>query len=107
MKTFVFEARPQTFVPLHLPGQFLTFEFEIDGETIHRCYTITSSPARPYRISITVKRTPGGPVSNWLHETLRPGAAVRVSGPMGEIHLRPPSGPQADLLSRPAAASRR
>ena len=84
VKTFVFEARPARRFN-YLPGQFLTFEFEIGGQTINRCYTIASSPARPYLISITSKRTPGGPVSNWLHDTLRPGAAVRVTGPMGEF----------------------
>ncbi|MEM5312989.1 hybrid-cluster NAD(P)-dependent oxidoreductase [Paraburkholderia sp. JHI869] len=67
------------------PGQFLTLELEIDGEAINRCYTISSSPARPHTISITVKRVPGGKVSNWLHDNLRPGVSVRVLGPAGEF----------------------
>ncbi|KVE28625.1 hybrid-cluster NAD(P)-dependent oxidoreductase [Burkholderia singularis] len=65
------------------PGQFVTLELDIDGETLNRCYTISSSPARPHTISITVKRVPGGRVSNWLHDNLRPGAAIRVLGPAG------------------------
>ena len=36
-------------------------------------------------MSITVKRVPGGKVSNWLHDNLQPGAAVRVLGPAGEF----------------------
>ncbi len=84
VKTFVFEARPPRLFR-YLPGQFLTFAFQIEGETIHRCYTLASSPGRPYRVSITVKRAPGGPVSTWLHETLRPGMAVSAAGPMGEF----------------------
>nr|WP_233885481.1 hybrid-cluster NAD(P)-dependent oxidoreductase [Paraburkholderia flagellata] len=67
------------------PGQFLTLELEIDGEPINRCYTISSSPARPHTISITVKRVPGGKVSNWLHDNLRPGISLRVLGPAGEF----------------------
>ena len=67
------------------PGQFVTLELEIDGETINRCYTISSSPTRPHTISITVKRVPGGKVSNWLHDNLQPGAQVRVLGPAGEF----------------------
>jgi len=67
------------------PGQFVTLELEIDGEAINRCYTISSSPARPHTLSITVKRVPGGKVSNWLHDNLRPGVAVRVLGPAGEF----------------------
>ncbi|WP_233849398.1 hybrid-cluster NAD(P)-dependent oxidoreductase [Paraburkholderia sp. HD33-4] len=73
-RTFVFE-----------PGQFITLELEIDGEQINRCYTISSSPARPHTISITVKRVPGGPVSNWLHDNMVAGATVRVLGPSGEF----------------------
>ena len=67
------------------PGQFITLELEIDGETINRCYTISSSPARPHTLSITVKRVPGGKVSNWLHDNLQPGMAIRVLGPAGEF----------------------
>jgi 3-phenylpropionate/trans-cinnamate dioxygenase ferredoxin reductase subunit len=67
------------------PGQFVTLELDIDGETINRCYTISSSPTRPHTLSITVKRVPGGKVSNWLHDNLQPGASVRVLGPAGEF----------------------
>lgn len=84
VKTFVFGARtPQRFA--YRPGQFLTFAFEIGGETIHRCYTVSSTPTRPDMVSITVKRVVGGPVSNWLHDTMRPGGQVRALGPMGEF----------------------
>lgn len=84
VKTFVLEARrPQLF--RYRPGQFLTFDFEIDGEPINRCYTISSTPTRPHLISITPKRVPGGPVSNWLHDRLKPGMELRATGPMGEF----------------------
>ena len=84
VKTFVFEARrPQLF--RYRPGQFLTFDFEIDGLRINRCYTICSTPTRPHLISITTKRVPGGPVSNWLHDHLKPGMELHVTGPMGEF----------------------
>ena len=84
VKTFVLEARrPQLF--RYRPGQFLTFDFEVDGQSINRCYTISSTPTRPHLISITTKRVPGGPVSNWLHDKLKPGMEVRATGPMGEF----------------------
>lgn len=67
------------------PGQFMTYAFEIGGETIHRCYTISSAPTRPNAISLTVKRVPNGPVSNWLHDNLRPGVSVKALGPMGSF----------------------
>lgn len=67
------------------PGQFLTLDLEIAGEAINRCYTISSAPTRPHAISITVKRVPGGPVSNFLHDTLKPGSELRAVGPMGDF----------------------
>jgi ferredoxin-NADP reductase len=84
VKTFV--LRPV--VPRRVrfqPGQFMTYAFEIGGETLHRCYTISSSPTRPDTISFTVKRVPGGPVSNWLHDNFRPGMQVKALGPMGSF----------------------
>lgn len=82
VKTFVFTA-PQSRRFEFEPGQFLTFGFEIGGETVNRCYTIASSPLRPHTASITVKRVHGGIVSGWLHDTMRPGLGVRAIGPMG------------------------
>jgi ferredoxin-NADP reductase len=77
------------------PGQFLTFALPIDGQTIDRCYTISSPPTRSGTISITVKRVPGGPVSNWLHDTLRPGMRLQASGPSGSFV---PASGQTDKL---------
>ncbi|KVE32723.1 hybrid-cluster NAD(P)-dependent oxidoreductase [Burkholderia sp. TSV86] len=82
VKSFFFRS-PQGRAFSFEPGQFVTLELDIDGETLNRCYTISSSPARPHTISITVKRVPGGRVSNWLHDNLQPGAPVRVLGPAG------------------------
>ncbi|WP_062203233.1 hybrid-cluster NAD(P)-dependent oxidoreductase [Aureimonas sp. AU12] len=84
VKTFVFAPRSQRRFGFQ-PGQFMTFEFEIAGETIYRCYTLSGAPTRPDTCSITVKRVPGGPVSNWLHDTFRPGMALKATGPMGDF----------------------
>ena len=84
VKTFVLAPRTPSRLAWK-PGQFLTFTFEIGGETVHRCYTISAPPSRPHAVSITVKRVPGGPVSNWLHDNLKPGGTVRAVGPMGEF----------------------
>ncbi len=84
VKTFVFRAPGErTFV--FEPGQFITLELDIDGESVNRCYTISSAPTRPHTLAITVKRVPGGIVSNWLHDHLREGGSVRVLGPAGEF----------------------
>jgi ferredoxin-NADP reductase len=67
------------------PGQFVTLELEIGGKTVRRSYTISSSPSRPYAISITVKRIPGGAVSNWLHDHMDQGAMLTLTGPHGRF----------------------
>jgi len=84
VKTFVLAAQgPRSF--RYLPGQFITLELDIAGSKINRCYTLSSTPTRPDLVSITVKRVPGGTVSNWLHDNLRPGMALGVIGPAGEF----------------------
>lgn len=84
VRTFTFErAEPALF--LHDPGQYLAFTFDVDGQEIDRCYTISSPPSRPHVATITVKRVPGGRVSNWLHDRLTPGDTVRARGPLGRF----------------------
>ena len=88
IRTFHFAtARPCRF--RFLPGQFLTLELPVVGG-VFRCYTISSPPTRPETLSITTKRVPGGPVSNWLHDQVRPGTVLRAAGPSGEFVLPPP-----------------
>ncbi|MET0428609.1 MAG: FAD-binding oxidoreductase, partial [Microvirga sp.] len=90
VKSFLFRTRsPSLF--RYRPGQFITLELEIDGEPINRCYTLSSTPTRPDTISITVKRQPGGKVSNWLHDNMKPGMEIKALGPAGDFSctLRP------------------
>lgn len=84
VKTFVFEPEDPT-AWTYLPGQFVTFELTIDGAPVNRCYTLSSTPTRPERLSITVKRVPGGPVSNWLHDNVKAGDVLSALGPAGEF----------------------
>jgi ferredoxin-NADP reductase len=84
-KTFIFEgAEAQLFG--YRPGQFITLELPIaDGKKLRRSYTLSSSPSRPHRVSITVKRVTDGRGSNWLHEHVAPGFECNVTGPHGEF----------------------
>ncbi len=84
VKTFVLAAdTPRQY--RYLPGQFITLELQIDGRRVNRCYTLSSTPTRPDQVSITVKRVPGGEVSNWLHDHLVPGMELAAMGPSGEF----------------------
>jgi ferredoxin-NADP reductase len=84
VKTFVF-APPKPRLFRYASGQYLTFAFPTGPEPTYRCYTLSSAPTRPETVSITVKRTEGGPVSGWLHANLKAGDVVRATGPIGEF----------------------
>jgi ferredoxin-NADP reductase len=82
-----------------LPGQYVTVSLEVGGATLSRCYTITSPPTRPNALSITVKRVPGGLVSNHLHELVRPGTELQVDGPFGNFSIAHHPAPKYLFLS--------
>ncbi|SIO28075.1 hybrid-cluster NAD(P)-dependent oxidoreductase [Paraburkholderia phenazinium] len=70
-------------------GQYVTLGLEIGGETVYRCYTVSCAPENqgPGEFEITVKHSPGGLVSTWLHETLKAKAKVQVSRATGDFVL--------------------
>jgi ferredoxin-NADP reductase len=84
VKTFIFRCADFSALSYE-PGQFITISPIIAEQTVARCYTVSSSPTRPFAFSITVKRVPGGAVSNWLHDNLNPGDTLRASGPTGSF----------------------
>lgn len=86
VRSFTFDL-PDRAALRFLPGQYLTLRPTVYGVPTERCYTISSSPTRPERVTITVKRVPGGPVSNWLHDHLRVGDLVEATGPLGSFSL--------------------
>lgn len=98
VKTFFFVAEPPMLFS-YLPGQFVNLELEIEGKPVIRSYSISSSPTRPYHLSITVKRVPNpsdrpdiptGLVSNWLHDNLKVGDRIKlIGGPLGHFTCLP------------------
>lgn len=80
------------------PGQFVNLTLEIGGKRIIRSYSISSSPTRPYTLELTVKRVPGGLVSNWMPDNLKVGDSINLKGPKGSFCLEPTSIPPKILL---------
>lgn len=95
-KTFV--LAPNRRWPGHVAGQYVPVELEIGGVRVRRCYSISSGGSRrgAQRISITVRRVPGGRVSSFLHDHIKPGAIVRLGMPAGELTV--PADVPAKLL---------
>ena len=69
------------------PGQFLTFQWTIDGQQVRRSYTVSSSPVHENYVEITPKRMENGCVSVFLNERAKPGLAVEASGPYGRFYF--------------------
>ena len=69
------------------PGQFLTFQWVIDGQRVTRSYTISSSPLRENYVEITPKRVENGRVSTFLNDRAKPGLTVEASGPYGAFYF--------------------
>ncbi|MBW4584498.1 FHA domain-containing protein [Aetokthonos hydrillicola Thurmond2011] len=94
VKTFRFVADPPVLFT-YKPGQFVSFNLQINGEDISRSYSISSTPSRPHTLEVTVKRVPLPPnsgseisrnlVSNWLHENVTVGSKIKLDGPLGKF----------------------
>ena len=67
------------------PGQFLSFQWTIDGQRVRRSYTVSSSPVHENYVEITPKRMENGCVSVFLNERANPGLTVEASGPFGRF----------------------
>jgi ferredoxin-NADP reductase len=69
-------------------GQFCTFRAEIAGESVVRCYSMSSSPDVGDPLTTTVKRVDGGRMSNWMNDALDVGDTIEVMRPAGLFVLR-------------------
>jgi 3-ketosteroid 9alpha-monooxygenase subunit B len=70
-------------------GQFIT----VKACGTLRSYSMSSSPDTDTELMTTVKRVPGGLVSNWIHDTLRPGDLIEATLPTGVFCLRETTAP--------------
>jgi ferredoxin-NADP reductase len=90
VKTFRF-LLPEEEAVVHRAGQFLTFDWIVDGQEVARSYSITSSPSQSrHHLDITVKRVPDGLVSGYLHDCAAIGMTVSARPPAGRFVLDDP-----------------
>ena len=71
------------------PGQFLSVDVTVDGETLRRAYSLANACLPGVPVHITVKRMANGRASNHLNDTIQPGDTLSVLGPSGNFTIEP------------------
>jgi len=74
-------------------GQFCTFKVHVAGEDLYRSYSMSSAPETDTEMATTVKRVPGGKVSNWMLDNLVEGDDVTITRAAGTFCLTDTSVP--------------
>ncbi len=89
-RSFVLDV-PDDLAPMfaYRPGQFCTFRVHIGEDELTRCYSMSSAPETGDDLTVTVKRVPGGAVSNWFNDHVSAGDLVEVTKPAGAFCVRP------------------
>ncbi|WP_116377440.1 ferredoxin--NADP reductase [Mycobacterium sp. MFM001] len=90
-RTFVLEPHDQPFS--YRAGQFCTFRVSVDGEQLYRSYSMSSAPETDAELMTTVKRVPGGKVSNWLIDNVSEGDELTMTRAAGTFCLTPTAAP--------------
>src|SRR5688572_21044166 len=78
-KTFV--LRPNARFGAFRAGAHVLVSARVEGKTVSRAYSLSSAPDESGTVAITVKRVPGGVLSNFLADTLRAGDVLELSVP--------------------------
>ncbi|WP_297791072.1 ferredoxin reductase [uncultured Marinobacter sp.] len=69
-------------------GQHVNICIDIDGIRRNRTFSLSSAPAQWHSngtVTLTIKRLPGGLVTNWMHDNLQPGATIGLGEAFGEF----------------------
>src|ERR1700755_586518 len=92
------DARTYVLAPGETPfpyraGQFCTFKVHVNGEDLYRSYSMLSAPETDPEMATTVKRVPGGKVSNWILDNVVEGDEVTITRAAGTFCLADTSAP--------------
>ncbi len=68
-------------------GQYSTFQVKVDGEELYRSYSMSSAPETDTELMTTIKRVPGGKVSNWLLDNVAEGDELTMTRAAGTFCL--------------------
>ena len=84
------ELGPQGEVLEYLPGEYVLLEDDLHKLPL-RSYSVANAPRPDGTVSLMVTRVADGETSRWVHERLRVGDTVRISGPYGTFIDHPGS----------------
>jgi 3-ketosteroid 9alpha-monooxygenase subunit B len=87
-KSFVLDV-PEELVEqfAYRPGQFCTFRIRLGDDEHLRSYSMSSAPEMDGDLTVTVKRVPGGLISNWFLDHVAAGDTVELTRPAGVFCL--------------------
>ena len=77
-------------------GQHVNIGIDIDGIRRNRTFSLSSSPIQwrtDSTVALTIKRLPGGLVTNWMHDHLETGAVISLGEAFGDFHIPEPQEP--------------
>ena len=74
--------RPMTFQA----GQYVNLEVPALNQS--RAFSLASAPQSPDVVELNIRIVPGGQVTTWLHESLKVGDELKVTGPYGRFFVK-------------------
>ena len=73
------------------PGQYVQLQvprYELTKNSEYRAYSISSNPEENRKIELCITKAAGGAVSTYVHDYLKEGEELVISGPYGDFFLR-------------------
>lgn len=76
-------------------GQYINLD--INGGECSRAFSLANPPSTGREVELNIRLVPGGQGTSWVHQQLRPGDRIKLSGPYGRFFVRK-SAPQGLLF---------
>lgn len=81
-------------VTIEVPGEGLPFQagqyvnLKVPGLDEPRAFSLANAPSTPNRLELHVRRVKDGRGTGWIHDVMKLGDEVPVSGPLGRFYVR-------------------